>query len=184
MAQMLANQEGIGTLLNHQHRGCVLENMRVLQRLTEPSLARYLTEQFEDSRPVELGALPTVEYEVIRIRLANGEPFLERSGFIEQSITLHLQQILCRVKRALQSSNVYLLCFEVDIGDFQVGDFLCPSTVRDREEEHRMLSWAVFLRSVQETLQLFAAQVGDARAHLLRSLPRHHGYVPQSAWCH
>jgi len=47
-------QKSIGTLLDHQHRGGVLKDMRVLQGLAEPGLLGDSSEQLVDRDPVHL----------------------------------------------------------------------------------------------------------------------------------
>src|SRR5216684_5186550 len=52
--EMLADKEGIRALLDHQHRGGVLQHMGVLEGLTEASLLRNGAEQLVDGHPVQL----------------------------------------------------------------------------------------------------------------------------------
>ena len=91
MPEVLADQEGIRALLDHQHRSRMFQDMSVLERLTEPG---FLGDQFEElvnGDTVELRGLLGVEYEAVRVGLTNRQPGLQRSPLVEQSIALNLQ---------------------------------------------------------------------------------------------
>ena len=92
MPEVLADQEGIRALLDHEHRGGVLQDVRVLQGLAEASLLGDRPEQLVDGHTVELGGLLGVEHEVVGIGLTNSQPCLERSLLIEQGVALDFQQ--------------------------------------------------------------------------------------------
>ena len=68
----LPDQEGVRALLDQEHRGGVLQDVGVLQRLAQASLPRDLAVNLEDRDPVQLDAFLRVENVVAGIRLANG----------------------------------------------------------------------------------------------------------------
>ena len=76
--KVLANHEGIGPLLNHQHGRRVFQDMGVLERLTESGLVRDGFEQLVDGHSVQLCGLLAVEHVVVRVRFPNVKPSLER----------------------------------------------------------------------------------------------------------
>ena len=106
---MLTNHKGVRALLNHQHGGGVLENMRVLKGLAESSLTRDGFEKFVDGHAVQLCGLLRVEDEIVGIGLATIKPRFECSSFVEQRVAFDLEQRLRGIKRALQAGDVNLL---------------------------------------------------------------------------
>jgi len=73
VTEVLADQEGIRALLDHQHRCCVLQDMRVLERLAEPGFLGDGFEELVDGDTVELGGFLAVEDETVGVgsRTAN-----------------------------------------------------------------------------------------------------------------
>ena len=94
VSKMLANQEGISALLNHQHGSSVLQNMRVLQGLSKASLDSDLPEHPVNRRAIHLSGLLAVEHEFVSVSFPDSHPSFERSVLVKQRVALYLQQVL------------------------------------------------------------------------------------------